>query len=822
MRLFARVLFFALFLLYCLFTTGKTFAETTDFRSAGSITTDGSPSFTNLSSCSSTDGATCNRALAASYGNLYFRNFGDFGIPDGSTVTGVRLRVAGKTNLSLYTGVSQGTSYTANCQFPSWLWEMWVLNGTSIKTYSATGTVSNSSLWCLTTANIKNNNLTWRINYSSGSNWSANIDNFEIAYDYISPPTPTPTPTVAAFLDLPWDYGAKGLSFNEAALAVSSYFDHEYPLLSSGLSEIDHFDTIIDFRGPPRVNRFYSRHDGYDYALSARVNIGDHVLAAASGWATFRPEEETGGGGNVIKIDHENGYQTWYEHLDREGLITNIEGQRIHVNQGQIIGKVGMTGKTTGAHIHFGVFQDKNKDGNFEDNVPDGVTDPYGWQSTDPDPWENYSFLHKGVTKTGNKSYWLWTKKLSSMKGTLTPSGGSFTNERFKFDFSTNSTSGNLTLNFSSQPNVKVSKTLQSIGSSLIATAKDVFGNLVTQFNSPYTLTIDFADFDLSNVNIDTISIYSSSDGVTWIKEPTILDIVNKKVSSQINHFTHFAVMAQRLDTEPPETDALLAGDKGKGNWLRSDVEASLNSDDKSGMGVDYIVFKKDGNDWEQYIAPIIFSTEGHHKIEFYSVDKDGNIEDAKTTEFDIDKTLPIISSNMTTEGGPYTKNLWTNKDIVVSFSCKDSLSGVLSITEPITVTADGENQKVTGECQDKAGNKSEIEATGINIDKTPPEINISATPNILWPPSGKMIPVLVSGHITEQHLANKKILVHDEYSLINSVVNDFGETIKLEAKRNGDDLDGRNYIIEIEAEDLAGNRSIQQTKIVVPHDQGE
>lgn len=37
----------------------------------------------------------------------------------------------------------------------------------------------------------------------------------------------------------------KGLSFNEAALSINSYFDHEYPLLSSGLSEKAHNENSL-------------------------------------------------------------------------------------------------------------------------------------------------------------------------------------------------------------------------------------------------------------------------------------------------------------------------------------------------------------------------------------------------------------------------------------------------------------------------------------------------------------------------------------------------------------------------------------------------
>jgi murein DD-endopeptidase MepM/ murein hydrolase activator NlpD len=543
-----------------------------------------------------------------------------------------------------------------------------------------------------------------------------------------SAPTPTPIPTPTSpepFLDLPWDYEAKGLTFNEAALSMSSYFDHEYPLLSSGLTEPSGtLDDVVKFSQNKKVDDFYSSHDGYDWAKLAKVNLDDPVLAAAAGWATFKSNATSGGGGNVIKIDHENGYQTWYEHLDINDLIINAEGQRVYVSQGQMIGRVGMTGRTTGAHIHFSVFQDKNNDGNFDDNIPDGATDPFGWQSTEEDPWEHYSFIYSGQQRTGNKSYYLWKKKISGLNSNLTSNGGIFKNERYDFNFPANSTNQNLTLEFISQPIVKVSKILNSIGSTIQATAKDTLGNIVTQFNNPFTLTIDFANFDLSNINLDTLSIYSSQDGINWNKEITDVDLLNSKASSQIIHFTYFALMGEKKDIIAPTTSPLTDGLKGEENWFRSDVLLSLNADDGSGIGADYIIYKKDGSDWETYSTPITFSEEGNHKIEFYSVDKAENIEEVKSFEFNIDETPPALTFSMLSGDVPYTSS-WTNSDVLVSFSCEDNQSGVATVSQPLLVSSEGENQKVTGECTDKAGNKTTREVAGINIDKTNPEAEI-------------------------------------------------------------------------------------------------
>lgn len=458
-------------------------------------------------------------------------------------------------------------------------------------------------------------------------------------------PTPTASPTPEPFLDLPWDYQSKGLSFNEAALNINSYFDHEYPLLSSGLMEPESKTNLtLGFDGRAE-GKDYSSHDGYDWGTRAKANIGDPILAAASGTATYI--NSCSPCGNMIIIDHHNGYQTRYLHMQKDGLIINTPGQKVEVSAKQPIGKVGATGNVSppgdaGAHIHFGVFQDKNKDGSFEDNIPDGVTDPFGWQSKDADPWENYAFSYAGKQRTGNKSFYLWKSKLDNLDSTLTSNGGVFKTERSTLNFPQNTTDQNLKLNIKSTPFTKVSEILESIGSTIIATATDPLGSLITTFQSFYTLTIDFKNFDLSKYKTDTLSIYSSEDGKTWTKETTSVDMTNKTASSLLNHMSYFALMAERLDTIPPITTANLLGDRGKENWFRSDVNLIIDAqDNEDGLGIDYTMYRKEGEDWEIYTAPLSFTNEGHYKIELYSADKDENIESIKTLQFDIDKTIP-------------------------------------------------------------------------------------------------------------------------------------------------------------------------------------
>ena len=74
---------------------------------------------------------------------------------------------------------------------------------------------------------------------------------------------------------------------------------------------------------------YYSSHDGYDYSLK----YGTNILAPADGFAEYHYCNPCG---NSIKINHLNGYQTTYMHLQKEGLITGA-GDTVWVNKIYII-----------------------------------------------------------------------------------------------------------------------------------------------------------------------------------------------------------------------------------------------------------------------------------------------------------------------------------------------------------------------------------------------------------------------------------------------------------------------------------------------------
>lgn len=88
-------------------------------------------------------------------------------------------------------------------------------------------------------------------------------------------------------------------------------------------------------------------HKGIDF----NARVGDPVLAVADGVVSYSASRS--GYGNTVEVDHGNGYVTRYAHNSR---LTRKVGALVRA--GEEIAKAGSTGRSTGAHVHFEVWQD--------------------------------------------------------------------------------------------------------------------------------------------------------------------------------------------------------------------------------------------------------------------------------------------------------------------------------------------------------------------------------------------------------------------------------------------------------------------------------
>lgn len=105
----------------------------------------------------------------------------------------------------------------------------------------------------------------------------------------------------------------------------------------------------------PTGHKTQGLHGPGNRGIDIGAPTGTPIYAAASGKVLIAKTGWSGGYGNMAIVQHSNGTKTLYAHMVRLGTKTGAR-----VSQGEIIGYVGSTGRSTGPHLHFEVFGAKN------------------------------------------------------------------------------------------------------------------------------------------------------------------------------------------------------------------------------------------------------------------------------------------------------------------------------------------------------------------------------------------------------------------------------------------------------------------------------
>ena len=111
------------------------------------------------------------------------------------------------------------------------------------------------------------------------------------------------------------------------------------------------------------IDGFNKMHRGTDFAAP----MGTPIMASGNG--VIKKAGWCGGGGNCIVIKHNSTYQTIYAHMSKfaQGIRSGVR-----VKQGQTIGYVGSTGKSTGPHLHYEVVVNGKKINSQKLKLPSG------------------------------------------------------------------------------------------------------------------------------------------------------------------------------------------------------------------------------------------------------------------------------------------------------------------------------------------------------------------------------------------------------------------------------------------------------------------
>src|SRR5579872_488129 len=205
------------------------------------------------------------------------------------------------------------------------------------------------------------------------------------------------------------------------------------------------------------------------------------------------------------------------------------------------------------------------------------------------------------------------------------------------------------------------------------------------------------------------------------------------------------------------------------------------------------------------------------------------------------DITAPVATISVSP--APNSNGLNDTSPVTVNLSASDTGgSGVSQLrywlnNGPATV-ASGSSASVTLNGQgativnlravDNAGNISALASKTVTIDLTPPTITCSASPNVLWPPDNKLVPVTVTVSVTDT------IVGPAGFTLISATSNEppVGNSIQgftigqpstsglLQASRNGSG-NGRVYTLTYQGSNKAGLTATCAATVTVPHDQG-
>jgi hypothetical protein len=247
-----------------------------------------------------------------------------------------------------------------------------------------------------------------------------------------------------------------------------------------------------------------------------------------------------------------------------------------------------------------------------------------------------------------------------------------------------------------------------------------------------------------------------------------------------------------------------------------------------------------------------MFAGQAGHTYGFYSIARDlvGNLEASKnaaeaTTEITTDTTPPVT----TAVASPAPNGAgWNNANVTITLDSTDNEpggSGVKQIqwslagaqtgsstvpgnTTTVTISTEG-TTTLTYFGTDNAGNIETIKTITINLDKTPPTVVCGASPNMLWPPDNKLVPINVSVIVTDSLSgAAGFTLVSVTSSEPDSGQGDIqrftlgtaSTTGQLRAQRLGSGT-GRVYTLNYAGTDKAGNSSTCSATVTVPHDQG-
>jgi len=275
---------------------------------------------------------------------------------------------------------------------------------------------------------------------------------------------------------------------------------------------------------------------------------------------------------------------------------------------------------------------------------------------------------------------------------------------------------------------VKIDKTAPSIAFGSTSPAPTSYGWNNTAVSVPYTSS-DPTSGIASSTPASPVTI--SAEGANQTTTVTATDNAGNSASS-----TSATV---NIDLTAPSTTATPAGTQGGNGTYTGPVTVTLAGSDAL-SGIAWTLYTVDGGAQQNYASPFTVSGGSAHTINYWSVDKAGNVEAQKTLSITVDTTPPTTTAALSSPAG---SNGWYTGAVTVTLSATDP-DGAADVAATYYAVDGGAQQtyasafSVSGDgthavsywSVDKAGNAEAHNSVTIKIDGTQPTISFgSPTP---------------------------------------------------------------------------------------------
>lgn len=140
------------------------------------------------------------------------------------------------------------------------------------------------------------------------------------------------------------------IKINGKAVLVAQKYPENYNVESEIVVTIDPVLSPFDYKYPVENGLVTQTYSSYHRAYDIATSFGSEIKPIGSGVVEFAGTV-TDGKGNIVVIDHGDGLVTIYAHMNK----IQVEAGNI-VDGNSVLGTIGLTGHTTGPHVHFEVY----------------------------------------------------------------------------------------------------------------------------------------------------------------------------------------------------------------------------------------------------------------------------------------------------------------------------------------------------------------------------------------------------------------------------------------------------------------------------------